>query len=333
MGQKNGQDRSYRSSIKIWSVFRWIIAGGVILLTVAYLGFSAYVASTLTKPQRTIDTAKYNPGVYGLEYEEITIPARTDGVQIAAWYIPSERNKKSIILVHGYNNSRTNGFVDEFVSFASKLHDAGFSVMMIDLRGHGQSADARSTFGIKERRDVLGAVDWLEGRGYQPGKIGVLGYSLGAGSVIGAAAEEPDIGAVWVDSLFADIKPVLEKGVTPAVGLPQIFIPGVEAMVRLIYGYDITASRPIEEIGKIAPRPIFLAHCQQDKLIPISNMDQLLAVAQNVQAWVISNCDIHTATTQPAGFPEAFNNHAIGYYLHPQEYTQKVIEFFDRNLE
>lgn len=84
--------------------------------------------------------------------------------------------------------------------------------MMIDLRGHGLSEDARSTFGITARRDVLGAVYWLEQRGYQAGNIGVLGYSLGAGSVIAAAAEEADIGAVWVDSLFADIQSVMDHG-------------------------------------------------------------------------------------------------------------------------
>jgi len=101
----------------------------------------------------------------------------------------SAPNQRAIILVHGRDNSRTNGFCDQFVSFANQLHKAGFSVLMIDLRGHGQSADSRYTFGIKERQDILGGVDWLEGRGYQPGKIGVLGYSLGAGSVIGAALE------------------------------------------------------------------------------------------------------------------------------------------------
>jgi pimeloyl-ACP methyl ester carboxylesterase len=310
----------------------WIGIGVAFVLLAGYLGISAYAAGALTRPQRNIDKVKYNPGVYGLAYEDLIIPARTDGLNIAAWYIPSEENQRVIILVHGSNNSRTNGFLDKFVEFASNLPKAGFSVMMIDLRGHGESADARFTFGIKERRDVLGAVDWLESRGYLPGKIGVLGYSLGGGAIIGAAAEEPDIGAVWADSLYADFKPVLEQGVPHAVGLPKILIPAVEAMVKLFYGYDITASRPIDEIGKIAPRPIFLAHCQNDNLVPIANMEQLLTVVPYAETWTIANCDVHTASEQPEGFSEGFNNHAIGYYLNPEEYTGKVIRFFDENL-
>ncbi len=333
MDQKTGKAGSGRSSRRISKILLWIGMGLLLFILVAYLGVSTYAASVLTRPTRTIDTAKYNPGVYGLGYEDVTFPARVDGVQIAAWYIPSDQNQRVIILVHGYNNSRTNGFLDEFVSFASKLQQAGFSVMMIDLRGHGQSGDARFTFGVKERRDVLGAVDWLEERGYQPGKIGVLGYSLGAGSIIGAASDEPDIGAVWADSLFADIRSVLEHAWTGMTGLPQIFMYSTEAMVRLFYGYDIAASRPIDDIASITPRPIFMAHCQKDNLIPISNMEQLLTIAQNTQTWIIQNCDIHTASSPPADFPEVFNHHAIGYYLNPEEYTSRVIQFFDESLK
>jgi pimeloyl-ACP methyl ester carboxylesterase len=330
MDQKSSGAHSVRSSQKRRKIFVWVGISVVLLLVAAFLGVSAFAACMLTMPMRNFNP-ELNPAKYGLKYEALSIPARTDGLQIAAWYIPSDENQRVIILVHGYNNSRTNGFLDEFVSFAASLQQAGFSVMMVDLRGHGESAEARFTFGITERRDVLGAVDWLEEHGYQPGKIGVLGYSLGAGSVVGAAADEPDIGAVWVDSLFADIKPVIQDGVTAAVGLPQVLVPSTISMVRLMYGYDITALRPIDEITKIAPRPIFMAHCQEDKLIPISNMDQLSQVAQNSQTWVIPNCDIHTMNGAPA-IPESFNNHAIGYVLNPEEYTQNVVEFFDTNL-
>ena len=159
----------------------------------------------------------------------------------------------AIILVHGRDNSRTNGFVDQFVPFANRCTRPASRCMLIDLRGHGESADARFTFGIKERQDVLGAVDWLEGRGYQPGKIGVLGYSLGAASVIGAAAEEPDIGAIWIDSAFADIESVIEGSWQQESGLPQVFLQSTQWMIRLLFGNDITASRPVDEIGRSPP--------------------------------------------------------------------------------
>ena len=324
IGQAPGAVRSNRK------VFAWIGLGIVVLLAIVFLGIVALAANQVTLPKRVFDP-DLNPRRYNLEYEEIRYPARIDGLQIAAWYIPSEENQRAIILVHGRDNSRTNGFVDQFVSFAKVLHESGFSILMIDLRGHGESDDARYTFGIKERRDILGGVDWLEARGYQPGKIGVLGYSLGAASVIGAAAEEEDIGVIWIDSAYADVKPVIEEAWEVDTGLPQILLNPIRWMARLLYGIDITASRPVDEIGKIAPRPIFMAHCKEDKLIPISNLDQLLAIVQNTQTWVIQNCDQKTLGNDIV--PEKYNNHALGYNLQPREYEQKVIQFFSANLK
>jgi fermentation-respiration switch protein FrsA (DUF1100 family) len=331
MDRNIGNPPSLRPKHAFVKIIKWSMIGSLLLLAIAYLGISAYAASSLTRPQRNFNP-QLNPGEYGLDYEDVTFPARRDGLNIAAWYITSDDHEKVIILAHGYNNSRTNGFLDRFVAFANDLHLAGFSIMMIDLRGHGQSEDARFTFGINERQDVLGAVDWLEVQGYKPGAIGVLGYSLGAGSIIGAAVEEPDIGAVWSDSLFAEIRPVLEGGWTSLSGLPKVFLYSTEMMVRLFYGYDIGASCPIDDIGRIAPRPIFLAHCEQDKLIPVSNLEQLLAVAQEAETWIIPNCDIHNLSSPPPNFPEIFNNHAIGYALNPEEYTDKVVQFFNTNL-
>ncbi len=319
--------RAFRVSRK---AIVWIGVSVVILLAVAWLGIGAVAASQLTLPKRVFDPA-LNPEKYGLQYEDFRFPARSDGLQIAAWYIPSEQNQKAIILVHGRDNSRTNGFGDEFVSFANTLHKAGFSVMMIDLRGHGESADARFTFGIKERQDILGAVDWLKARGYQAGTIGVLGYSLGGASVVGAASLEVAIGAIWIDSTYADIESVIKRNWQTESGLPQVFLYATEAMIRLLYGYDINASRPVDEIAKIAPRPIFVAHCQQDQMIPISNMDRLLAVAQNTQTWVISNCDILQVRKNVA--PKEQNNHAYGYIVQPEVYGQKAIEFFNTGLK
>lgn len=307
-----------------------IVIGILLLLVAGYLAIGAAAAIQLTKPVINFDP-ELNPSIYNLEFEEVRYPARNDGLEIAAWYIPSENQQKVIILVHGRDNSRTNGFCDGFVTFANDLHNADFSVMMIDLRGHGESAESRFHFGEKEYQDILGAVDWLEERGYQPGKIGVLGYSLGAASVIYAAAAEKDIGAIWIDSGYADIKSVIEGNWVSVSGLPQIFFYSTEGMIRLLFGYDATTSRPIDQIGDIAPRPIFLAHCRQDNFVPFSHMDELLAAAANTQAWVIENCDQHSQGLDLV--PENLNHHAIGYSLQPDVYTQKVIQFFNDSLE
>ncbi len=39
-----------------------------------------------------------------------------------------------------------------------------------------------------------------------------------------AAAEEEDIGAIWIDSAYADVKPVIEHAWEVDTGLPQVFL-------------------------------------------------------------------------------------------------------------
>jgi fermentation-respiration switch protein FrsA (DUF1100 family) len=323
MTQSVDARKSARPKRKTARILMWILIGMIALLVVAYFGIGAVAASQLTVPKRRGDFTK-NPGIYNLKYEDLRIPSRGDGLEIAAWYIPSETNEYVIILVHGRDDSRMfapytmgeDAHADGYLPFAKVLHDAGYSVMMIDLRGHGQSADSRYYFGLKEYQDVLGAVDWLEGRGFQPGKIGIQSYSLGSVSAIYATAKEPDIGALWIDSSYTDLKSLMDELWVQVSGLPQIFLPSTRLMISVLYGWDIADSRPIDEIGKIAPRPIFMAHCQQDDFIPISHMEQLIPAANPVGTWVIQGC-----------------KHAFGYNVAAKEYNQKAIAFFDEFLK
>ena len=110
-------------------------------------------------------------------------------------------------------------------------------MLMIDLRGHGQSGRARFGFGRTERLDVRGAVDWLVARGFRPGRIGVLGISMGAATGIGAASEDDRIGALVADNSFAELASLVETHRTSVTHLPALFSPADEvareALVRL----------------------------------------------------------------------------------------------------
>ncbi|HMN59463.1 MAG TPA: alpha/beta hydrolase [Anaerolinea sp.] len=275
----------------------------------------AISADQLTLPERAFNE-KMTPAQVNLPYENIQFGSRDQKATIAAWYVPSEKNERAIILVHGRNASRTELFMGYSLDLIKALNQAGFSVLSLDLRGHGQSSDGRFTFGLKERYDVMGAVDWLAARGYQPGKIGVAGISLGSSAVIGASAEDTRIGALVSDSGFADIYPMIQSRWVEESGLPMFFLNSTRLMIWLKYGYDITASRPVDEIGKVAPRPILLIHCSDDALIPYANVLQLQAAAPGAQLWTIPSCI-----------------HGQSYNAEPAEYQTHLIEFFQSGLK
>jgi uncharacterized protein len=283
------------------------------VLLLAYLGLGAIVANILTVPKRVLNP-KTPQSALGLAFEEVRFPARGEAITLAGWYIPApleRNNQRAIILVHGKDGCRpcTIG-----MQLAADLHQRGFNTLLIDLRGHGASDAGRFTFGLRERHDIEGAVDWLLAKGYAPGQIGLWGESMGAASSIGAAADEPAIGALVADSAYAELVPVLESEFPKASGLPGFVLPGALLVGGLLVGEDVTRSRPIEEIVRIAPRPVLLVHTSDDPVIPPSHSLRL-AQAAGVEAWLIPG-----------------STHVNGYTYDPAAYAERVGTFFAQAL-
>ncbi len=162
---------------------------------------------------------------HNLSYEDVSFTSRNDQVALSGWFIPARNSDRAVVFVHGKDSCRSCEFSNHSLDFASDLHERGFNVFMFDLRGHGQSSAARVSFGLLEKNDVLGAVDWLRDRGFAPGRIGVLGVSLGSASAAYAAAEEPAIGALVIDSGFADFGMLAGAIIRQSPGNAAILLP------------------------------------------------------------------------------------------------------------
>lgn len=301
-----------RTRARRWRI-RLALALAVVLLAL-YLGISALAASILTTPQRRFDAE--TPATYGLAYQDVRFPARADALEIGAWYLPQPSAQRAVILVHGKDCSRTCWFRPDYVGLPRALHQRGFAVLALDLRGHGRSADARYTFGLDERRDVLGAVDWLAQQGFQPAHIGVLGQSMGAATSIGALADEPQLGALVEDCSYAEVYPIIQREWRSASGLPDFFLPSTRLMIWLLFGYDVAASRPVAEIDEIAPRPVLIIHGLDDALIPVEHARQLKAALPAAQFWAVAGA-----------------GHGRSFPTAPQEYAQRVGRFFEQSLK
>jgi pimeloyl-ACP methyl ester carboxylesterase len=126
-----------------------------------------------------------------------------DGVGLRGWLIPAhaDRPAPAIVFVHGWPWNRCGNLAGQtcipdatvdLLGPARALVDAGYHVLLFDLRNHGQS-DARPpvTFGLHEARDLRAAVAFLRARAdVDRERIGLVGYSMGANTVLYAL---PDI--------------------------------------------------------------------------------------------------------------------------------------------
>jgi uncharacterized protein len=280
-----------------------------LLAAMGWLGVGFVAAERLTVPQRRFDAALH-PGTFGASHRDVTLTTR-DGIELAAWHLPVPGSDAAVVMVHGHEASRTWEFGRRFPELAATLQANGYHVVMLDLRGHGASGGERFSFGHLERLDVMAAVDLLVAEGVPPGSVGVLGVSMGAASVIGAAADDPRVGALWADSGYADVLPVLEARWPAASGLPMVFLYGTRLAHRLRHGFDLGGVRPEVEIARVAPRPVQLVHGTADTTVPYEH-GLRLAAASGADLWTLPGV-----------------GHAGGYVTDPVAYAARVVEFFD----
>lgn len=282
------------------------------LVALAYALACLWIAHRFTRRRPAPQPSQ---GHSALHQHAVRFAARDGRAQIDAWYLPAEPRQGAVILVHGKDACRGEQGKAPSLALAQRLRDVGMSVLLIDLRGHGGSSPARLSYGWHERHDVLGAVDYLRARGYAPGRIGVLGVSLGAGAAALAAADEPAIGAMVLDSAFASFEQMLGRQFSRLSRLPGWFLPGTVAAGRLLLGVDVRRVQPLACMARLRGRAVLVIHSQGDRFVPATDA-HALASACGGECW----------RTDSLG-------HSGSYRALPLAYEIRVASFFARHLD
>ena len=109
----------------------------------------------------------------GFPWHAATITA-TDGATLKAWFLePPHPTHACTMVLHGIGDSRSGS-----IGFAPMFLRRGDSVLVPDIRAHGQSGGKITTFGLLEARDTALWIAWL--RAHDCAKVYGLGESLGA---------------------------------------------------------------------------------------------------------------------------------------------------------
>ena len=289
-----------------------VILAIVLAAIAAFLGISVYLGHSMTAIERVPITE--TPSLYGLDYEEISFSSRVDKLTLYGWYLPAEDGDEVIIMVHGAEQHRADPGI-EMMDIACGLVEHGYNVLMFDLRGHGESDGDRMSAGYYETRDLGGAVDYVVGLGFED--IGVLGFSMGGATAIMTAAECDDIDVVVSDSAYADLNDMIEPQFAQRTSFPAFFLRPLLFMVKMMYGIDFTAIKPVEVVAEIAPRPILFIQGELDDTVPPEHASSLLAASNNPlnQLWLLPDV-----------------GHVEAYINYPEEYMSRVTAFFDEAL-
>ncbi len=273
------------------------------------LGSSIFYAYRITHPGGRFAMRRVTPADAGMDFETVEFPSR-DRLTLFGWYVPGS-NGGTIILVHGHGGKGI-----AMIYQASALVARGYGVLMYDQRAHGSSEGDVCTAGWREADDVLGALDYLQGRAdVDPERIGVLGISLGGKAALLAAAREEGLRAVVAEG--PGPMTLADHGGKPTTLRRWLNYPANFLYYRIVQ--FMNGTRPttgiLETIAKIAPRPLMLIGAGRGSEPALTRLFYE-AAAQPKEIWLV---------------PEA--KHAGVYFVDPQAYQQRIVEFFNQAFD
>ncbi len=286
------------------------LAGGAVVLFVltATVSIIAPAVAATNVPSTQITST---PSALGLEYESVTLTT-TEGVQLAAWYMPGT-NGAGVVVMHGAGSTRS-----DVLDQAAVPARSGYTVVLIDARGHGDSRGTAMDFGWYGDLDIAAGTAFLTSRPeVDPGRIGVVGFSMGGEEAIGVAAADSRIRAVVAEGATA--RQAADKAwFSDVYGWRGWLQEQVEKVQDGITDYLTEASPPIALRSAVAQSPgtRFL-------LITAGNVDDEGHAAAYIQAGASDRVTVWNVDGA---------DHTGGYDTHPDDWQQRVVEFLDENL-
>lgn len=256
-----------RQKRKRMSIIWWLLLG----LIIVGVGTAVYWSSRkvtlgatqLMQPRRTLPSQ--TPADFGLTAETVHIPV--DDLTLTAWYIPPAEGSSgaALIYVHGYGGNR-GGLLPQ----AAAMHTLGYGALLIDLRNHGDSDAAVTTWGYSEAEDVLAAYRYLLTRSeVDPARIGLVGKSMGGAAVVRAAGQLPDLTVLVLESSYASFAGNLNNIVSLIARVPAFLAPAVLGKMSADTGLPLDEINSEKMVATLSI-PTLVIHGEQDQLVPLA---------------------------------------------------------------
>jgi len=191
-------------------------------------------------------------GVGASPAEDVFLDA-SDGVRLHGWYAAEPGARMAILWFHG-----NAGNLEHRRGMFRQLRALPASVLVIDYRGYGRSGGKPSEAGLY--LDARAAWDWLSAR-TPPGRIVILGKSLGGGPACQLASQVPCGGLI------------LQSAFTSAPDMAWRVMPFFPARWFMRTKYD-----SLSRIPRI-PCPKLFIHSRDDEIVPFGMAERLYAAA------------------------------------------------------
>ena len=215
--------------------------------------------------------------------------------------LPPSPPRATILVLHGID---ANAFY--LLPTGNYLRHAGYRVVLVDLRGHGQSTGEFITYGVQESADLSAVLDYLDHEHLLAGPVGVYGISYGAATAIQFAARDPRVKAVVAVASYATFRaevPHFGRTLMPFIGwwISDAHFDSLVDQAGQLAHFDPDAASPLRAITQ-THTPILLLHGAIDMINPADSSRQLHAAAPDHTQLILLQAEGHTiAQLDPTG--------------------------------
>ena len=217
-----------------------------------------------------------SPEAHGLAYEDVAFKAE-DGTTLRGWLIKGGEDRV-IVQTHFGVQCNRGGWTPkghgpispwkhdiQFLRQAKYLVAQGYSVLMYDMRGHGES-DLGPTpwvsWGPEEAKDVIAAVEFVTGR-FPAASIGLLSICMGAASTTYAYGRENGLARFDNIKAMIAVQPLLYACFMEALGMPKFMVRAGERVSQKRLGFDMAQPNFIDDAPEITV-PTLVVQNQND---------------------------------------------------------------------
>lgn len=227
-----------------------------------------------------------SPEAHGLDWEDVEFDA-SDGVTLRGWLIKGGADKVIVQSHFGVQCNR-GGWSPKgkgpikpwkqdikFLRQARYLIDNGYSVLMYDLRGHGESDVGTIpwvSWGPEEAKDVIAAVDYVSARPeFTSASIGLLSICMGAASTTYAYGLENGLATRSNVKALVAVQPLLYSYFIEALGMPGFMERSGAEVSRERLGFDMAQPSFIDDAPRINVPTLVI----QNKNDPWTNLEMV----------------------------------------------------------
>ncbi|WP_293689456.1 alpha/beta hydrolase, partial [Thiolapillus sp.] len=154
-------------------------------------------------------TVNETPADLKLLYRECRI-ATVNGKWLSAWFVVGEdlAGKVPVVaVIHGWGGSAA-----QMLPFARLLHQAGYGVLLLDARNHGNSDSDSFSSMPRFAEDLEHGLDWLKKQPQtDPHRLFLLGHSVGAAATLLLASRRRDLAGIISIASFAHPRELMRR--------------------------------------------------------------------------------------------------------------------------